>query len=65
MNKHKNPQQNISKLNSVIYLKDHTMIKSDLFLGCIDGSISTNQRDILYKLKNKNHGYINRCGKSI
>ena len=39
-------QQKISKPNSTILLKgSYTMIKWDLFQGCKDDSISTNQGD--------------------
>ena len=38
----KNPQLNISKLNSIIHKKSYIMIKWDLFQGCKEGGVSTN-----------------------
>ena len=39
----KDPQQNISKLNSTVYKKDHTIINWDLFQGGTDSSVFANQ----------------------
>ena len=40
----KNPQQNISKVNSTMHLKDHIFKESNgNYPGCKNGSVSANQ----------------------
>ena len=39
----KNPQQNITKPNSTVLKRSHTMIKWNISQRCKGGSLSTNQ----------------------